>query len=640
MRIKFALTLILLAAAPLLAIGGVSFDPSLQPNLARQLGMGGTSLVFSDDASGLFYNPAGLADVKLPQIVAASRQLVFESVDYTLIGWAMPTEHGTFGIGYTSLNTGGSLPTVLDPATGRVIINPSAEVSSYINSTLIFSYAKTFEQISLGINYKMLMQQLGGSASSTASGNGIDVGLVYPINPWLTVGANLQNIIKGSLAWAGGETDQVGGNYKVGCKINIMGTNEALIKRNQTIYGGIDLSMPHISTTRDLSYSLGIEYLPIKTVSLRTGVGMGSESTGLNFGIGFLNGGFRFDYCYATNPNLSGDMPHYFSLAYVGERVVKHLTDKKAKKWEPSIVFKSPVDRTITDKNTIEIIAVAKADKIIDKTTVWQVTGISATKEVKEVKLGENLSPVYLNGLLIKQTGTVSTSASLIAGRNVFQLVGYTPSDEAGKVESISGESRVLRFYPFKDTPMNYWAIRPIALGVTLGLIKGYPDNTFKPKKGITRAELITLLVRTLPNLDLNQTIESVPFPDVKVKHWATKFITLGTRSNLVTGYPDGSFKPKRVLTRAEGITVLARYAGLTPDNKAKPAYKDIKAGYWANKYIAPAEKAGLLSHIEKEFKPNDPFTRAEAIKVLYHTPQIQDKVNQFWETGIVSGGK
>ena len=128
-------------------------------------------------------------------------------------------------------------------------------------------------------------------------------------------------------------------------------------------------------------------------------------------------------------------------------------------------------------------------------------------------------------------------------------------------------------------------------------------------------------------------------FSDVKSKHWAATFIAYGNALKYVTGYPDGTFKPNGVLTRAEGVTILARYAGLSEEaNVTSAPFPDLKPDFWANKYIAPAKATGLLKYLDgKEFNPSADFTRAEACEVLYRVPSIQKKVNEFWETGMVT---
>jgi len=367
---------------------------------------------------------------------------------------------------------------------------------------------------------------------------------------------------------------------------------------------------------------------------------MDQNGSGLTYGVGLVNGGFRFDYAFAERGGMPGDVPHYFSLSYIGERV--DTVFHKLKKKEPYIKFTQPRDRFITDQDTIAISAEARAKRILDQKTVWTVTAISETQEVTEVTETEDLKHVYINGIKIDQVGTIETSSPLGMGRNVFEIVGYTiPEILAGKVTSEvftgSGEVKVLRFKPFTDTPMTHWAIEPIALSVTLGLVKGYPDDTFRPEKGITRAELVPLLVRSMP-VRLAESVPTTGFRDVPVSHWAAKYIAYGSFKELITGYPDGTFKPNRVLSRAEGVTILARYAKLIEKETTPPPFPDLKRGYWANKYIEPAKKAGILKYLEgKNFEPSKPFPRSEACEVLYRTPQIKRKVDQFWETGIVS---
>jgi opacity protein-like surface antigen len=651
MKIKL-ITLTILSAlliAPAIAVSGTSFDPSLNPFTARQVGMGGVAVGFADDANAVFNNPSGLADIEFPQLVATSRKLVLDETQYSLIGWAMPTDYGTFGLGYAGLGTGGSLPTMLDPASNRIIIDPSREAMGYDNNVMIFSYANSYKfpriakKVKVGGNLKFFNQALSGDVSSKATGMGIDIGASYRASDWITVGASLQNLIEGNMQWDGGDSDKVGGYYKLGLRANILGPKESYREHPQLLYGGFDIDIPH-SSLNAMNYHMGVEYFPTKKIALRSGINMEKNGAGFTLGIGLINGGFRFDYAFAQRPGIPGDTPHYFSLSYIGERVVIHRRDKKPKRRESQVKFFRPKDRSITDKDSTVISAEARAIKVIDQTTIFRVTGVSETKEVKEIREIEILNPVYMNGIKLDQVGTIEATSPLNFGRNLFRLIGFVspevfPTDKGTpEIFAGSGEVRVLRFDPFKDTPMNHWAIRPIALSVTLGLVKGYPDDTFRPKRGITRAELVTLLVRSLPGVDLQQKIEATPFKDVKADHWAAKFITIGSRKNLITGYPDGTFKPKRVLTRAEGITILARYAGVIGEPQTKPPFPDVKADYWAAKYIKASLDLGLLKYLEgKNLKPGSPFTRAEACEVLYRTPRIQKRVDQFWNTGIIS---
>lgn len=628
----FIMLLIFATAAPSLAADGVSLDPSRTLFTARPLGMGGVTIGFADDAGGVFTNPSGMTDLEFPQLTGASRKLVMDQTQYTYLSWALPTKWGTFGMGFTGMNTGGSLPTMLDPATNRIIIDPSREAISYDNSVFALCYARRIgEDLSLGGNLKFFNQSLGGGFNSRAAGTGLDLCATYQFSEWLTAGANLQNLLEANLAWEGGANDRVGGFYKLGGKVNILGpTKEALVEHKHRLYGGLDLDIPHGALTAT-NYHLGAEYFPLEKVALRGGFNIDQNGTGLTLGVGLINGGFRFDYAYLSRPGLPGDAPHYFSLSYVGERVMT-VTDKLKQK-EPYIRFLEPRDKLVTDRAFVSITAEALARRVMERRRTWTVTAISETFEVQTAIEFEPLNPVYINGVPSEQIGTIESSSPLQMGRNVIEIVGYiSPEAQAG-----TGEVRMLRFKPFSDTPMTYWAIDPIALSVTLGLVTGYPDNSFKPEKGITRAELVTLLVRSMP-VRLAETIPYTGFSDVSTKHWAAKYIAYGSYKKLVTGYPDGSFKPNRVLTRAEGVTILARYAQLVEKEPITPPFPDIKYGFWANKFIGPAKEVGMLDYLKgKKFEPSQPFPRSEACEVLYRTPQVQRRVEQFWETGAIS---
>jgi len=642
MKQLLILTLLCLIAAPVLAADGVSFDPAQNIYAGRQLGLGGVSVAFSDDAAGVFANPANLTNLEFPQLIGASKKLVMDQSQYTLFCWAIPTGAGTFGFGYSSLNAGGSLPTKLDPATGRIMIDPSREAMSYDNHVIALSYARDFDlfklprPVALGATFKFFGQALSGDVASSASGTGIDLSTSYQALSWLKVGANLQNMMEANLAWEGGAGDKIGGYYKLGCKMNLLGSQEALFKHDQKLYGGIDVAIPHSTLSSSNNYHLGLEYfptglnfLPQDKVALRAGFNLDQNGSGIAFGVGIINSGFRFDYAFFQRPGIPGDIPHYFSLSYIGARIP--FVYKKIKDKESHVVFYEPKDRSITNKNFTKIKALVKAKQIIDRTTVWKVTGISQTSEVKEVAELEDLSPIYFNGKKINQIGTVETTATLALGRNVFQFFGYTASPEVFRA---SGEARVLRFDPFSDTPMDYWAISPIALSVTLGLVTGYPDGTFQPAKGITRAELVTLLVRSMP-VRLAETVDKTGFKDVSPTHWAAKYIAYGTYKDLITGYPDGTFQPSKVLTRAEGVTILTRYAQLPIKDLYLAPYKDLEKEHWANDFIHAALEAGMLKYIiGQDFQPNLPFPRAEACEVLYRTPQIKSRVDLFWNTG------
>ncbi|MBU1867521.1 MAG: S-layer homology domain-containing protein [Candidatus Margulisbacteria bacterium] len=629
------------------AFAGSALDPSSTIYNARQLGMGGVALGLTSDGSDLFLNPSALSKIAFPQFTATARKLALDETQYSLAGWAFPTKYGVFGLGFTGLNTGGSIPTIRDPATGRVIQNPSQEVGSFDNSALVFSYARDLDSpdnIAIGGNLKLITQTLAGNANDRATGLTLDLSATYLYKPWLKFSGTLQNVLGGGLSWRGGE-DKLGGYYKFSGAVNLLGEeNSSLYKNEKTLVAGLGLDLPNAMPVSALLYHAGVEYEPQKNITLRAGLNQEEGSTGLTMGVGLYNSGYRFDYAFVQRPNLPGDNPHYFSLSYVGEKTL--TTSIKPIKRAPFLKLNYPPDRLLTDRYYLVVSGEGWVTKVLEKRSVWKVASFGSTVEVQEISTIEPFSVVYVNNVPVKNPSSIEANQLLTVGRNIttviaqanFEVVDETSTMSA---ETVTRQAVVLRFNPFRDTPMTYWAIEPIALAVTLGMVKGYPDGKFKPDKGITRAELVTLLVRTLskPEATLIPYGENKIFKDVYPKHWAAREINYGSVIRYVTGYPDGTFKPNKVLTRAEGVTILMRYAGLEEEQfYTGSPYPDLPKNFWANKNILAAKTAGLLQYLEgKDFKPKAPFTRAEACEVLYRVPTVNRAVDYFWRTGKVS---
>jgi hypothetical protein len=118
--------------------------------------------------------------------------------------------------------------------------------------------------------------------------------------------------------------------------------------------------------------------------------------------------------------------------------------------------------------------------------------------------------------------------------------------------------------------------------------MRGYEDGTFRPEGSITRAEFATLLVR-LKGCDLP---EASRFSDC-AGHWASAYIGAADVNGLMSGYPDGSFKPDSFITRAEVMTAVNRMLGRVPDAAAlaqiQNPYVDLSPEHWAYAQILEA---------------------------------------------------
>ncbi|MBQ1252356.1 MAG: S-layer homology domain-containing protein [Firmicutes bacterium] len=149
--------------------------------------------------------------------------------------------------------------------------------------------------------------------------------------------------------------------------------------------------------------------------------------------------------------------------------------------------------------------------------------------------------------------------------------------------------------------------------------IIGYPDGTVRPDRQISRAEVATIYFRLLTEDSRQYYMSSEnDFSDVKTSDWFNRAISTLANAGILTGYPDGTFKPNAPITRAEMATIAAKFDIVTDsDVEVTKSFSDIK-GHWAEKYILRAASRGWVNgYPDGTFRPDRNITRAEAMKLV-----------------------
>ncbi|MHA6532222.1 S-layer homology domain-containing protein [Paenibacillus sp. BAC0078] len=110
----------------------------------------------------------------------------------------------------------------------------------------------------------------------------------------------------------------------------------------------------------------------------------------------------------------------------------------------------------------------------------------------------------------------------------------------------------------FSDVSSTSWAYKEVAMAVGAGYIQGY-NNEARPNAQITRQEAAVIISRLMKfELTQNTTEALAGFSDRgEVAAWSAGSVTAAINAGYMKGYPDGSFKPKRSLTRAEAVTLI-----------------------------------------------------------------------------------
>ncbi len=114
---------------------------------------------------------------------------------------------------------------------------------------------------------------------------------------------------------------------------------------------------------------------------------------------------------------------------------------------------------------------------------------------------------------------------------------------------------------PYPDVPEDAWYGEAVATLSHMGVIKGFPDGTFRPGADITRAEFVTIAVGFF---SFQEDGAADQFSDI-AGHWARTYINAASVHGLIHGYPDRTFRPDGKITRAETISVVNNVLGRKP---------------------------------------------------------------------------
>ena len=149
--------------------------------------------------------------------------------------------------------------------------------------------------------------------------------------------------------------------------------------------------------------------------------------------------------------------------------------------------------------------------------------------------------------------------------------------------------------------------------------IVGYPDGNVKPEGNITRAEVATIFFRLLTDESRNEFwSQTNNYSDVSEDAWYNNAVSTLSNAGIIDGYEDGTFKPDGNITRAEFATIAVRFFEATYDGE--DLFSDI-AGHWAQDYINEAANAGIVDgYPDGTFRPQQLITRAEAMTMVNRT--------------------
>jgi hypothetical protein len=157
-----------------------------------------------------------------------------------------------------------------------------------------------------------------------------------------------------------------------------------------------------------------------------------------------------------------------------------------------------------------------------------------------------------------------------------------------------------------------HWAEKPIYELVALGAVSGYPDGSFKPDSSIMRAEFATILIQAFKL----EARSGQTFADT-AQHWAKDSISTAAAHGIVSGYSADSFGPDDLITREQMAVMISKAANL-PAAQGKSFSDSAQIADWAQAAVAAASSKNIISgYPDNSFRPKANAKRTEAVSVI-----------------------
>lgn len=173
----------------------------------------------------------------------------------------------------------------------------------------------------------------------------------------------------------------------------------------------------------------------------------------------------------------------------------------------------------------------------------------------------------------------------------------------------------------FYDVPSNHWAKGFIEALAARGIIKGFPDGSFRPNEPVTRAQFAAMLRQAF---NMPKIRSAITFRDVPSNFWAYRAIADAYEMGFMSGYPGNIFSPNENIPRVQVLVSLAnglQYTATRPASTLSQVYNDAAAipSYALNSIQAATEKGIVVNYPNVRFlNPNQIATRADVAAFIY----------------------
>ncbi|MFA5839888.1 MAG: S-layer homology domain-containing protein [Candidatus Margulisiibacteriota bacterium] len=494
---------------------------------ARSLGMGGANTAVVDDPNAVFFNPAA---IPYADGFCLNTNQTFSKSSAAFV-YPLSDNSG-LGFGFANKNLSN-------------IILDSGVTASTTAQMFVLSYGiAPNDRLSLGMTFKYLPRQTyeQGTTYQTISGFDGDLGVMWQTNDWIKLGGLVSNVLQAELPqWpTGNQKDQR--SFRAGISAQVIGdVLSPIYMENKKLILVSDIELQPNRTIVEVGgeYSLAGKYF----------VRAGLNNLGVNFGLGLKLGKVSFDIASACD-TFTSERLLYVSCGYSPSEW--SFQKRNMPGWASEGLF---------------IDEISLQDNCVTYDEVLAVKG----KTKPGVSMKANSNAVY-----VAPDGTFTYQLPLRLGKNLIIFeAGYSGEKKSYQyrvlrkakiqiAEEISLNAKLVSAEGItkqnleKQKEAVLQKKQKLEVLVTMGIVDVKPNTDFKMDSAITRAEMASWIVKAakLPISSVNAAV----FKDVPPNNPFAYYIKTVTDNRIMSGYPDGTFRPNQPVTEEEGKEIFKKF--------------------------------------------------------------------------------
>ena len=193
----------------------------------------------------------------------------------------------------------------------------------------------------------------------------------------------------------------------------------------------------------------------------------------------------------------------------------------------------------------------------------------------------------------------------------------------AGEYDTMLIDDELETVTSFADLNADDWAYDAIIAIAKKGIVAGDENGNINPEGSVTREEVAKMMVIARKFNKNENAVLDIADKD-SVSDWATGYVATAIEKGILTGNENAEIKGNSVITRAEMATIIVRSLNASTENFDKPSFSDVTADDWYAKYVECAKTLGIVKGYEDgTFGGDDLVTRREAFAMVHRVVRL-----------------